>query len=273
MAEEAMEIEFDEDTPETPEAEEQKSPEEEPEQKAEPKQEEAEEDPDKVEFDERQQAKVNEIIGKKTAKQREAERQAEEYKKRLDELESKLPKQERPEIPEIPDRDDPEFDQKVKARDKAIEEAAAYDASERLRSEQELQEQQQHQQQAMQKFQSSVDKYNERAQTLGIDQGELVKAGETLQDFGYNFGPMAMAQILDDPMGPQIFVHLSKNPTDAEKLQSLPDYKKAVFIENTLKQAAQKGVKKINPPNDPPDHLDGKGAPEDEGGPPGVVYE
>ena len=84
-----------------------------------------------VEFTEEQQRIFNEAVGKKVFKLREKEREAEELRRRLEELEARIPQQGRPVVPEAPDPfalSDLEYKQKLVQRDQAIREAAAWEA-------------------------------------------------------------------------------------------------------------------------------------------------
>lgn len=234
-------------------------------------QEKTEEDLDKITFDERQQAKVDEIIGEKIAKQKQAEREAQQLREQLADLKANEAPKERPNVPDMPDRDDPDYDDRLKERDKAIADAASFDAAERMRSEQELRQKEQSRQKQMQQFSEAANKYLDRAKTLKISEDQLNTAGDRLQ--GFNFGPDAMAQIINDPMGPQIYVNLANDLQEADKLAGMTSYQKAIHIENVLKPKAEASIKRAKTPPPPPDHLNGKGQPEGEIGPSGATYE
>jgi len=56
-----------------------------------------------VEFTEEQQKVFNDAVGKKVFKLREKERESEALRRRLEELEARIPQQGRPQVPESPD--------------------------------------------------------------------------------------------------------------------------------------------------------------------------
>src|SRR5690625_2649966 len=120
------------------------------------------EDATRVEFSEEQQRVFNEAIGKKTFKMREIERELERERQRLAELEAKLPKNTRPELPTLPDRyavSDDEWNQALSQYNEALTKQARYDAEQEYKRQAEAQAQQQKQAQQLQEVEQKVTSY------------------------------------------------------------------------------------------------------------------
>ena len=102
-----------------------------------------------VKFSEDQQRILDEAVGKKVFKLREKEREAEALKKRLEELEAKVPEQRRPNVPAIPDPfavSDEEYRRQLYLRDEALKQAIAFDQQQQtLKQQQQMMQQQQEQ--------------------------------------------------------------------------------------------------------------------------------
>lgn len=224
----------------------------------------------KVEFDERQQKVFNEAIAKKTAKLYEERKRAEQYARELEELKKKVPQDQRPEVPPMPDPYDPDFQDKVKARDQRILEQAQYDARKAAESELQLH---QHQRQLYEQQQRQIEnekRFVQQAEKLKVSQDDLVKAVQSVAQLG-GIGKDASEYVMDDPLGPQIVMYLSQNPHEVETLASMPATRAAVYIETGIK--SKLGSKKVSPAPEPPDHLSGKGAAERDRGPKGARFE
>ncbi len=224
----------------------------------------------KVTFDEAQQAKVNQLIGEKVSKQREAERQAEELQRRLAEVEASLPKEKRPEIPAMPDPFDDDFEEQSKARDAAIIKQAEFDAT--ARANERLQ--QQAQQEAARRQQAALEtelvKYSNKAKASGIDQNQMV---QDMQAVGQNIPDVNIqAFLLTEEKGPEITNFLASNPLEMDKVRNMNQMQAAIYIETQLKPKATQSRKTSNAPA-PADTLSGRGAPPKERGPKGAKFE
>lgn len=231
---------------------------------------EQEEGESKVEFNERQQKVFNEAIAKKTAKLYEERQRAEQYARELEEIKKKIPQDERPDVPPMPDPYDPDFAEKVKARDQRILEQAQYDARKAAESEFQYQ---QHQRQLYEQQQKQLEReksFIERSEKLKVSQEELGRAVQTVAQLG-GIGKDASDYVMEDTLGPQIVMYLAENPQEVEIIASLPPTKAAVYIETGIK--SRLGSKKVSPAPEPPDHLSGKGAAEKDRGPKGARFE
>lgn len=223
-------------------------------------------------FNDEQQAVFDREIGRKTAALRDKEREAEEAAARAQELEQKLAEMQapqRPEVPPMPDPYDDDFEQKIQDRDKILQEAAAYDAQQRLRQEYEESLARQQQEQELTQLAEQVQTYSDRAEKLGIKPDELQRAGAAVARFGIDEGISKF--ILGEEQGPAMTVYLAEHPMELDKMQQMDPYRAAIYIENEIKPRvanARSGAKTPPPPVDTP-----KGAAPPADDLPGVVYE
>jgi hypothetical protein len=250
----------------------------EPVKEAETKQPEVEEKPQEPEakkapppLTEEQQAVVNDAIGKKVAKQREAERKAQEYEQQLAEARQKLQQYEAPVRPDIPPPPDPyedNFAAKVAHRDAMIAKAAQFDARQDAQREQEAARQQQAAAEQKQKLAKAEEDFIKNGTNLGIDRDELYAA--SMRVAPHIAGPIGL-RVLNDPQGPEIAQYLDKNPLELDKLARMEVFDAAIYIENTIKPKAKRAPPKLAP--EPTENLSGAAMKEAEKGPPNVKYE
>lgn len=231
----------------------------------------AEEKKPKVEFNEAQQRVFNEQIGKKVGKIHAVEQENERLRQQLEEVQAKVPEQGRPEIPPPPDPMDPEFAAKLEARDKAIGEAAAYDADERRKSDEALAQQQAQLKQQSEDAAKVLQGFQDNAKDLGIGIDEVRQNFTKLGEYG--LPNSAVAYMLEEPTGPQIGRYLAQNPAEVEGLKGLNPQQVAVKIATEIKPAAQSNMPKVETAPAPADIETGSGASEGEGGPRGAVFE
>lgn len=277
MAEQALNIEFDESDVEEQQEVEQDGAEAsqaESEQEAEG---EGDEQPEggeegqeeRVRFDEKQQAVLDREIAKRVKAQREAERRAESLQQELEEVRSKLPQDQRPEIPEMPNPWDDNYDDKMAKREEAIRAQIKWDTENEYRQQQEQHILQQQQQERIRSIQTAQQSYNQRAQTLGLDQSELQQAANTVAQFGVPFE--LVEYVLEDDLGPAITLHLANNVSDLEKIRSMHPVKAAAYIAGTIKPGLKPRERKPAAPA-PTDQLKGAGA-APQRGPKGATFE
>lgn len=223
-------------------------------------------------FSEKQQAKFNEEIARKVAKQREAERKAQALEEELAATKARVQQYEapvRPDIPDPPDPYEPDFAQKVAYRDALIARAAQFDGQQAYMRHQEQQQAQERIQREQDRLRETVTTYSDTAEKLGISAQELAEAGKSVQAFGINDD--LAGHILSDEMGPGITVYLAKNPLELDKLSAMSPLKAAAYIESHIKPNAKRPPPKLAP--EPTESVKGSGAREGERGPKGTVYE
>lgn len=225
---------------------------------------------------EEQQQVFNDAIAKKVAKQREAERKAEEIQLQLQEVKNRLANYEapvRPNIPPVPDRydynSDTAFSQAVHERDALIARAAAFDAQSLWERQQEQYKQSQLQAEQQQQLKNIVTLYSGQADKLGISAEDLQNSGMKVAEYGIN--DRVASRILRDERGPEITVYLSRNLAELDVISGMETEDAAVYIETVIKPKARRNPPKL--PSEPVDPVRGSGLPDINSGPPGATYE
>lgn len=204
------------------------------------------------------QKRINKIHWEKM----EAIRKAEAVEKELQELRSKLPQDERPEIPPLPDPFDDDYQQKVQARDEALRKAAQYDAAKQYADYQRQQQAAQQQQEQQRRIAEKAQSYTERAGKLGIKPEELQSAGQMVGQYLQNQN--VVEAILTDDHGPMITRYLANSPNDLAQLAQANDFQAGTLLASIKAKAAEMNKTK-QPPPDPVEPLKGGGAKPDEG--------
>lgn len=228
------------------------------------------EEHEKVSFTPEQQAVFDKAIGDKVRKMREAERQKEQIAAELERTRQLVPKDQRPNVPAMPDPYDDDYARRVAERDKAIADAAAWDAKQAVSEQQRIEREQQRQFQAQQGFLNTVQEYAKRATTLGVTQQELAESGNAVKEYGIS-DDVAM-HILADDKGPLITKYLARNPVELDNIAQMSPMRAAAYIESVVKPKIAVPNRTTNAPA-PPETLGRRGAPRDDGGLPGVKYE
>ena len=227
-----------------------------------------------VEFTEEQQKVFNDAVGKKVFKLREKEREAETLRRRLEELEARIPQQGRPVVPESPDPfalSDVEYRQKLVQRDQAIREAAAWEAQQQALQWQRQQAQFEQQQRQQERQQTEVMAYADRAKKLGVAAAELQEAGTLVA--GYGIDPALVEMILADDHGPLLTKYLAKNQLELERLVQMPVTMAAVRLATDLKAKAVAMKPKVTKTPDPLNQPRNSGVSPKPRGPSGATFE
>lgn len=227
-----------------------------------------------VEFTEEQQRIFNEAVGKKVFKLREKEREAEELRRRLEELEAKIPQQGRPVVPEAPDPfalSDLEYKQKLVQRDQAIREAAAWEAQQQALQWQRQQAELERQRRQQERQQEEVKAYADRASKLGVAAAELQEAGTLVASYGID--PALVEMILADDHGPLLTKYLAKNQLELERLVQMPVTMAAVRLATELKTKAVAMKPKVTKTPDPLNQPRNSGISPAPKGPKGATFE
>lgn len=228
-----------------------------------------EEQPEKVVFDDKQQAKVDEIVGGSVKRFREEERKNADLQRQLNEANAKIPVEPRPDVPEMPDPLDADFEQKMSKRDKAISDASAFDAREAEAKRTQEATQHQQAQVAQQELETTVSTFKGRADGLGIKPDVLSGAIASLNGQGMN--AELGSHIMADEKGPAITVFLDQNPLVVDKMRTMTTAQAAAFIETDVKPALSS--KKTTSAPTPATNVEGGGAPPGERGPKGATFE
>ena len=225
-------------------------------------------EPGKVVFDDAQQGKFNEEMSKKTAVIYKERQRADSLQAQIDAINAAKPKPERPAIPPVPDQFADNAQELHAARDKAIADAARFDANELAASEQAVNATAAQEQQVIDSINVVTADYASRSVNLGIKDADLKQAGVVVAQ-GMNGD--VVGHIVQQPNGPQITMYLSKNPIELEALNQMSPMNAAVHINSVIAGKASKAGTASQIPN-PPKAINGKGAPEGDEGPAGATY-
>jgi hypothetical protein len=233
----------------------------------------SEETHDKPIFTEKQQRIFDEAIGKKTFKLREMEREAEQLRKRLEEIERPVT-QSRPNVPALPDPfavSDEEYKRQIMHREQALISAAAYDARMQMLQNQQMQIAQEAAQKQQEVLVEKVQSYAQRAKTLGVKAEELQAAGSIVGQFGIE--DSLVQYILEDDHGPLITKYLSQNIGLLDNLRNMHPTRAAVMIATEIKSKAAALKPKFTNAPDPIRRPQPSGVQVKPKGPKGATFE
>lgn len=239
-----------------------------------PDTEEVQEKQTKPVFDEVQQQAFDKAIAEKVYKQRNAEKEADQLKRRVQELEQQIPKEQRPAVPKEPDPfalSEVEFQQQARLRDEAIARQAAYDAQQRFRQQERQRVHQEQIQKEQELLNDKVATYSQRAVQLGISTEELQVAGNSVAQFGMS--DEVINYILEDDLGPAITKYLSQNITELDSLRAMSPTQAAVRIATHVREKASALKPKVNAAPDPVNAPERAGKAPSAKAPKGAIFE
>jgi len=225
-------------------------------------------------FNEEQQKAFDKAMAEKTWKAREAERQAEDYRKRLEELEAKIPKEQPPEVPKVPDfysLSDREIQEQLRQRDEAIAKRAEFDARQQAMQSQQIDLQKQQQAAAVQAQNEKIASYAEKAKKLGVQSEDLQSAANKIGQFGIN--PMLANHLIDLDDGSLGTLYLGENLLELDKLANMPANQALLYLDQIVMPKARKLKPSVNAAPDPLDTPRGAGRSPKSGGPKGATFE
>jgi hypothetical protein len=209
-------------------------------------------------------------INRKHFELEEERRKSRELQERLARLEQGAQGQ-RPVIPDLPDPYDDGFDEKIKARDEAIAEAAAWDGEQTRKQTAEQASRREAMVQQQTELLEIVQTYGGRAKALGISEKDLQVAGQTVNALGISDDLSLF--ILGDEAGPAITLHLAENPEELANLANMNPMRAAVYLETKIKPRAVGNRRSVTDAPDPAETLGGGGSSPSERGPKGATYE
>ncbi len=154
-------------------------------------------------------------------------------------LRSKIPEVKAPVIPPVPDSFDPEYEEKMRARDGALRDLALYEArtAEEKRNQETLV---QEQIASYQRFLSeSTEKYRKNAVKQGLSLEEVDRVGTALVNTG-SIGQDLALHLLQDELGPSIVKYLAGNASQAAKIGQMSPLAAAAYIERAIKPVVRK---------------------------------
>jgi len=225
-------------------------------------------------FNEEQQKAFDKAMAEKTWKAREAERQAEDYRKRLEELEAKIPQEQPPEVPKVPDfysLSDREIQEQLRQRDEAIAKRAEFAARQQVAEGQQLEMQRQQQAAAISEQNAKIATYAERSKKLGVKTEDLQSAANKIGQFGIN--PMLSSHLIDLEDGSLGTLYLGQNLLELDKLANMPANQALLYLDQTIMPKARKLKPNVNAAPDPLDTPRGAGVSPKSGGPKGATFE
>ena len=225
-------------------------------------------------FNEEQQKVFDKAISEKTWKAREAERQAEDYRKRLTDLEARIPKEQPPEVPKVPDfysLSDREIQDQLQQRDEAIAKRAEFAARQQAEEGQQLEMQRQQQAAAVSEQNAKIATYAERSKKLGVKTEDLQSAANKIGQFGIN--SILSSHLIDLEDGSLGTLYLGQNLLELDKLANMPANQALLYLDQTIMPKARKLKPNVNAAPDPLDTPKGAGISPKAGGPKGATYE
>jgi hypothetical protein len=211
-------------------------------------------------------------INKQHRKFRDEERRANDLERQLSELKAKQAPtpQGATDVPELPDSWDDNYDQKMRDRDDAIRQNANAAAMQSHQAEALAKQDQERQREQIRKTQDLQDGFSSNAKKLGIDEGKLQTAQDTVVEYGVT--PDIATAILKDNDGPLILQYLAANPLDLYDLTNGNQFQAGQkWGEIKAKSAALKPSKTSAPA--PATAVSGSGSPPRERGPKGATFE
>ena len=217
------------------------------------------------------QEAVQKAINRQHRKFREEERKRQEIEKELERAREQLQKFQPTDvvIPPVPDPFDDDYDQKIRARDEAIQRKAEQDARKSSDAEREAQAQRERQRQELERSQKLNDSFLSNAKKLKVDERGLQSAQEVIIEYGVS--PQIATTILEDADGPLIALHLAENLLELDDLVNADPFKAGMKWRDVKAKVSAKRKSSVAPK--PATRLEGRGAPEKEEGPDGATYE
>jgi hypothetical protein len=216
------------------------------------------------------QAKVDELFAPHIRDKHNLRREKAELEQRVKDLQSRIPQEQRPEVPDAPDPYSDSYEQDVVERDAKIQERAEFDTRGKFQQDEQQRAVKRQQEQQQQNLAKAVTTYSERAKSLGISDQDLQSAAEVVNSHGIN--DSVAVHILQDDQGPAITQYLARHPTELATLHGLSPMAAAIHIENVVKPAASSSRKTTNAPA-PATELAGGGSPPSTRGPKGATFE
>lgn len=204
--------------------------------------------------------KAQQVINKKHWEAKQAERERDELKRQLEEMQAKQQAQQNvePIVPEMPDPFDDDYEQRMQEWQQKTIERTKWETQQNLIQQQQQQMQQQQLQQQQAKLVDSVNEYTERAKSFGISQDELAQVGGLVAQAGISED--LTRELLVDPEGALIVKQLASDPQSLDALSQMSPYQAAIYINNNVRPKAQSLKPKTSNTPPPPDNLSGKSA-------------
>ena len=213
---------------------------------------------------------LRKVIAEKAFKEREARRRADDLEKKVRELEAKQNPEFDGVIPPKPDPFDEDFDQKMTAREDALQRKARADFMAIQQKEAEAEAQRKREREEFEKAQALQAEFRRNAGELGVDQDVLVKSAQTVIDYGVT--PDIENAILSDKDGPLMLQYLAANPLELADLIEANPLRAGMLLADVKSKSLKLKPKPSSAPP-PAEIIEGRGAPKKERGPKGATFE
>ena len=223
----------------------------------------------KVTFDDRQQAKVNELIGAKSKATHDERRRADAAEAKLERLQASIPQPTEPQIPPMPDTFDDNFDTLLADRDKAIEQRAEFRATANVQQQQADAQQQTKLYEQQQRQIDAGNAFAEKSRKLGYTDEDMGQSILALQNMGLDQG-LQQGLVAHDN-GPEVIDYLAKNPEALDQMRSMTSMQAGSYIATSIVPKAL-NVRKTTSAPEPVGFINGGGSPDRPLGPVGAVF-
>ena len=215
-------------------------------------------------------------IAKQTFAQRQAERERDELKKKLEEIETKSqPVLSKADVPPIPDSWDDNYEAKIRERDNAIMQNAKYEAAEAQRLQAQAEQQRKIEREQFNRQQELSETLEANSKKLGVDKARLDSAQQVLvkqiQDSSRDMTEI-VDMLLSDPMGPLMIQHLAQDQLAMQDIIDASPTKAGVLIAEVKQKAARLKPKPSSAPS-PATTLSGRGSPQTKRDDDGTTFE
>lgn len=204
------------------------------------------------------QEAVQKRINKAIRERYEEQRKREEAERKLEEATQKLSAFDQKDItiPEFPDAFDPNFDQKIRARDEALKQQAMQQAQRDLQQRNAEQARMEKAQKQRDQVTGYVNSMFKNAEQMGIKEADLRQADDTVAMFIKD--PGLATFILSQKDAPLIINHLAGNIAELETISRMNPIDAAAHIATSVIPAAQKYRPNLPSTPDPIDIPAGK---------------
>lgn len=215
-------------------------------------------------------------IAKQTFAQRQAERERDELKKKLEEIETKSqPVLSKADVPPIPDSWDDNYEAKIRERDNIIMQNAKYEAAEAQRRQAQAEQQRKLEPEQFNRRQELSETLTSNSKKLGIDKVALDKS-QTILAQQIEDSKKDMSRIVDrlmtDPIGGLMIQYLAANQLDMHDIiYASPE--DAGFLLAEVKQKAALLKPKPSSAPSPATTLSGRGSPQTKRDDDGTTFE
>ena len=151
---------------------------------------------------------------------------------------AELNRAEAPVVPPVPDGFDPQYAEKMAARDKAIADLTQHNADQRAAQQNVQKTREQEFQQKQQQIQSAIEGFARRAKSVGITPEESAQNEEVV--IAYGVRPEVAEYLLGEEEGPIIVKYLARNLEVLEKVSTMSPLRASSYLKTKVEPEAIK---------------------------------